>query len=91
MQKRHGLTPPAWVTPNVMKTLKLLKNFGFQIMFGVYKREQKCRLQGGQILEFSFSTKLSRAIIGTPCYNWLKGYKNFLVTLSHAIKNPALI
>ncbi|MCJ8747479.1 hypothetical protein PDJAM_G00153930 [Pangasius djambal] len=50
-EKKHGLSPPAWVTPDVMKTLKLLKNFGFQIMFGVYKREEKCRLQGGVLLE----------------------------------------
>ncbi|KAK2819650.1 hypothetical protein Q7C36_021296 [Tachysurus vachellii] len=50
-EKKHGLLPPAWVTPDVMKTLKLLKNFSFQIMFGVYKREEKCRLQGGVLLD----------------------------------------
>ncbi|KAM9493699.1 lysosomal acid phosphatase isoform 2-T2 [Clarias gariepinus] len=50
-EKIHGLSLPAWVTPDVMKTLKVLKNFGFQIMFGVYKREEKCRLQGGVLLD----------------------------------------
>ncbi|KAI5630255.1 lysosomal acid phosphatase precursor [Silurus asotus] len=50
-EMKHGLTPPAWVTPDVMKTLKLLKNFGFQTLFGVYKREEKCRLQGGVLLD----------------------------------------
>lgn len=50
-ESMHGLSLPAWVTPNVMETLKLLKNFGFQILFGVYKREEKCRLQGGLLVD----------------------------------------
>ncbi|TSY13802.1 Lysosomal acid phosphatase [Bagarius yarrelli] len=50
-EKMHGLSLPAWVTPDVMETLKLLKNFGFQILFGFYKREEKCRLQGGILLD----------------------------------------
>lgn len=41
------MTLPSWVTRDVMETLRRLKNFGFQIMFGVYKQEEKCRLQGG--------------------------------------------
>lgn len=45
------MKPPSWVTPNVMETLEVLKNFGFQIMFGVYKRKEKSRLQGGKRLE----------------------------------------
>ncbi|XP_060725427.1 lysosomal acid phosphatase-like isoform X2 [Tachysurus vachellii] len=49
-ERKHGLRPPAWVTPDVMKTLELLKNFSYQILFGVYKREKKCRLQGGVLL-----------------------------------------
>lgn len=50
-EKQHGLPPPDWVTPEVMSTLQFLKNFGFQIMFGVYKREEKSRLQGGLLLD----------------------------------------
>ncbi|KAK3509983.1 hypothetical protein QTP70_024326 [Hemibagrus guttatus] len=50
-EKKHSLSPPAWVTPDVMKTLKQLKNFSFQILFGVYKKEEKCRLQGGVLLD----------------------------------------
>jgi len=52
-QAKHGKSPPSWVTPDVMETLKVLKNFGFQILFGVYKRKEKCRLQGGESLFLS--------------------------------------
>ncbi|XP_026866282.2 lysosomal acid phosphatase [Electrophorus electricus] len=48
---KHGMVHPPWVTPEVMKTLSLLKNFCFQMMFGIYKREEKCRLQGGLLLD----------------------------------------
>ncbi|KAG9334524.1 hypothetical protein JZ751_007523, partial [Albula glossodonta] len=47
---QHNLTAPDWVTPEVMTNLRKLKNFSFQLMFGVYKREEKCRLQGGILL-----------------------------------------
>ncbi|KAL2088760.1 hypothetical protein ACEWY4_015659 [Coilia grayii] len=47
---QHNMTLPSWVTPEVMETLRRLKNFGFQIMFGVYKQQEKCRLQGGLLL-----------------------------------------
>lgn len=47
-QKMHGMKPPSWVTSDVMEKLEVLKNFGFQIMFGVYKRKEKSRLQGGE-------------------------------------------
>ncbi|XP_066514550.1 lysosomal acid phosphatase-like isoform X2 [Hoplias malabaricus] len=50
-EEKHGMTPPDWVTPEVMNTLQILKNFGFQIMFGTYKREEKSRLQGGLLLD----------------------------------------
>ncbi|XP_052416668.1 lysosomal acid phosphatase [Carassius gibelio] len=50
-EANHGMRPPDWVTSSVMETLKVLKNFGFQIMFGVYKRKEKCRLQGGLLLD----------------------------------------
>ncbi|XP_076864774.1 lysosomal acid phosphatase isoform X2 [Brachyhypopomus gauderio] len=50
-EEKHGKVPPSWVTPEVMKTLSLLKNFSFQMMFGIYKRVEKCRLQGGLLLD----------------------------------------
>ncbi|RXN17313.1 lysosomal acid phosphatase-like protein [Labeo rohita] len=50
-EAKHEKRPPDWVTPSVMETLKVLKNFGFQILFGVYKRNEKCRLQGGLLLD----------------------------------------
>lgn len=50
-EAQHGKKAPDWVTQDVMQTLKLLKNFGFQILFGVYKRKEKCRLQGGLLVD----------------------------------------
>ncbi|XP_016299408.1 lysosomal acid phosphatase-like isoform X1 [Sinocyclocheilus anshuiensis] len=50
-EAKHGMRPPDWVTSSVMETLKVLKNFGVQILFGVYKRKEKCRLQGGLLLD----------------------------------------
>ncbi|TRY85776.1 hypothetical protein DNTS_014586 [Danionella cerebrum] len=50
-EAKHGKPPPEWVTSDVMPTLKLLKDFGFQMLFGVYKRKEKCRLQGGLLVE----------------------------------------
>ncbi|XP_012670258.2 lysosomal acid phosphatase [Clupea harengus] len=47
---KHNMTAPSWVTPEVMEKLGRLKNFGFQLMFGVYKQKEKCRLQGGLLL-----------------------------------------
>ncbi|TMS11728.1 Lysosomal acid phosphatase [Larimichthys crocea] len=44
------MTPPDWVTPDVMKKLRKLKDFGFQVTFGVYKQQEKSRLQGGILL-----------------------------------------
>lgn len=49
-ESQHNLTAPDWVTDEVMSKLKFLKDFGFQIMFGVYKQTEKCRLQGGLLL-----------------------------------------
>ncbi|KAL0151824.1 hypothetical protein M9458_052825 [Cirrhinus mrigala] len=34
-----------------METLKVLNDFSYQILFGVYKREEKSRLQGGLLLD----------------------------------------
>uniref|UniRef100_A0A1A7WM44 Lysosomal acid phosphatase n=1 Tax=Iconisemion striatum TaxID=60296 RepID=A0A1A7WM44_9TELE len=49
-ESRHNLSAPDWVTPDVMEKLKILKDFGFQVIFGVYKRQEKSRLQGGMLL-----------------------------------------
>lgn len=49
-ESRHNLTAPDWVTPEVMEKLKFLKDFGFQVTFGVHKQEEKSRLQGGVLL-----------------------------------------
>uniref|UniRef100_A0AAY4B471 Lysosomal acid phosphatase n=1 Tax=Denticeps clupeoides TaxID=299321 RepID=A0AAY4B471_9TELE len=48
-ESRHNMTIPDWADADVMEKLRLLKNFGFNMMFGVYKREEKCRLQGGTL------------------------------------------
>ncbi|XP_018618689.1 lysosomal acid phosphatase [Scleropages formosus] len=49
-EQMHNMTLPPWVTPDVMEKLGILKDFSFQVMFGVYKSEEKCRLQGGVLL-----------------------------------------
>uniref|UniRef100_A0A673BKF3 Lysosomal acid phosphatase n=1 Tax=Sphaeramia orbicularis TaxID=375764 RepID=A0A673BKF3_9TELE len=49
-ESRHNKTPPHWVTPTIMEKLKVLKDFSFQITFGVYKQLEKSRLQGGILL-----------------------------------------
>ncbi|XDV43927.1 hypothetical protein PO909_012312 [Leuciscus waleckii] len=49
-EKNHGKSLPDWVTPDVMEQLKVLKDFSYQIMFGVYAQKEKCRLQGGLLL-----------------------------------------
>lgn len=49
-ESRHNKTLPPWVTPAVMEKLKVLKDFSFQITFGVYKQLEKSRLQGGILL-----------------------------------------
>ncbi|XP_048886328.1 lysosomal acid phosphatase isoform X1 [Brienomyrus brachyistius] len=50
-EAKHNLTLPPWVTPEVMEKLGELKDFGFRILFELYKREEKCRLQGGLLLD----------------------------------------
>ncbi|XP_062845794.1 lysosomal acid phosphatase-like [Trichomycterus rosablanca] len=50
-EKKHGMRLPDWVTSDVMKKLKVLNNFSFQFMFGLHKRKEKCRLQGGLLLD----------------------------------------
>uniref|UniRef100_UPI0037E91872 lysosomal acid phosphatase n=1 Tax=Semicossyphus pulcher TaxID=241346 RepID=UPI0037E91872 len=49
-ESRHNMSAPDWVTPEVMEKLQVLKDFGFQVMFGVYKQQEKSRLQGGVLL-----------------------------------------
>lgn len=46
----HNLSAPAWVTADVMEKLKTLKDFGCEAMFGIYKPQEKSRLQGGLLL-----------------------------------------
>uniref|UniRef100_A0A3B3YPR4 Lysosomal acid phosphatase n=1 Tax=Poecilia mexicana TaxID=48701 RepID=A0A3B3YPR4_9TELE len=46
-ESRHNMSAPDWVTPDVMEKLRFLKDFGFQLLFGVYKQQEKSRLQGG--------------------------------------------
>ncbi|KAM4537950.1 lysosomal acid phosphatase-like [Fundulus diaphanus] len=49
-ESRHNMSAPDWVTADVMDQLRFLKDFGFQIIFGVYKQQEKSRLQGGLLL-----------------------------------------
>ncbi|XP_015233620.1 PREDICTED: lysosomal acid phosphatase [Cyprinodon variegatus] len=49
-ESRHNLSAPDWVTPDVMEKLRFLKDFGFQVIFGVHKQQEKSRLQGGLLL-----------------------------------------
>ncbi|XP_046898498.1 lysosomal acid phosphatase [Hypomesus transpacificus] len=49
-ESKHNMSAPSWVTAEVMENLRKLKDFGFQIMFGVYKQQEKSRLNGGILL-----------------------------------------
>ncbi|KAF0045708.1 hypothetical protein F2P81_002237 [Scophthalmus maximus] len=49
-ESRHNMSAPDWVTPDVMGKLRVLKDFGFRAMFGVYNQQEKSRLQGGMLL-----------------------------------------
>ncbi|XP_061909986.1 lysosomal acid phosphatase isoform X3 [Entelurus aequoreus] len=49
-ESRHNMSAPDWVTPSVMEKLRFLKDFGFRVIFGVYKQQEKSRLQGGLLL-----------------------------------------
>ncbi|XP_029942979.1 lysosomal acid phosphatase-like [Salarias fasciatus] len=46
----HNMTPPDWVTPDVEQKLCVLKDFSYDVMFGVHKQVEKSRLQGGMLL-----------------------------------------
>ncbi|XP_047432440.1 lysosomal acid phosphatase-like [Mugil cephalus] len=49
-ESRHNKTAPEWVTPDVMGKLQFLNAFAFQVIFGLYKQQEKSRLQGGILL-----------------------------------------
>ncbi|KAF3706345.1 Lysosomal acid phosphatase [Channa argus] len=49
-QSLHNMSLPAWVTPDVMDKLNAFKDFALEILFGVYKQQEKSRLQGGILL-----------------------------------------
>ncbi|XP_008323550.1 lysosomal acid phosphatase [Cynoglossus semilaevis] len=46
----HNMTAPDWVTPDVMSQLKTIKDFELTSIFGLYKQQEKSRLQGGLLL-----------------------------------------
>ncbi|XP_026705144.1 lysosomal acid phosphatase [Athene cunicularia] len=50
-EQAHKMDLPVWVTPDVMARLKQLKDFGFEFLFGIHKRVEKARLQGGVLLD----------------------------------------
>ncbi|XP_074765569.1 lysosomal acid phosphatase isoform X4 [Athene noctua] len=50
-RQAHKMDLPVWVTPDVMARLKQLKDFGFEFLFGIHKRVEKARLQGGVLLD----------------------------------------
>ncbi|XP_077370492.1 lysosomal acid phosphatase isoform X2 [Festucalex cinctus] len=49
-ESRHNKSAPDWVTPSVWERLRFLKDFGLRVIFGVYKHQEKSRLQGGILL-----------------------------------------
>nr|XP_057941916.1 lysosomal acid phosphatase [Doryrhamphus excisus] len=63
-ESRHNMTAPTWVTPSVMEKLRFLKDFGFRVVFGVYKQQEKSRLQGGMLLG-EIVKNLSKAAVST--------------------------
>ncbi|XP_059831359.1 lysosomal acid phosphatase [Hypanus sabinus] len=50
-EQLNNKTVPSWVTPSVMERLRLLKEFSFHVAYGVYKQEEKSRLQGGMLVK----------------------------------------
>ncbi|XP_043938639.1 lysosomal acid phosphatase isoform X2 [Protopterus annectens] len=49
-EKLHNFSLPNWVTPAVMDRLQSLKDFSFEFLFGIYRKQEKSRLQGGVLL-----------------------------------------
>uniref|UniRef100_A0A3Q0SFD4 Lysosomal acid phosphatase n=1 Tax=Amphilophus citrinellus TaxID=61819 RepID=A0A3Q0SFD4_AMPCI len=64
-ESRHNMSLPDWASPDVMKKLQKLKDFGFQVIFGVYNQQEKSRLQGGMLLG-EIVKNLSRMAIPDP-------------------------
>ncbi|XP_052550835.1 lysosomal acid phosphatase [Tympanuchus pallidicinctus] len=50
-EQAHKMDLPSWVTPDVMTQMKQLKDFGFEFLFGIHRRVEKARLQGGVLLD----------------------------------------
>ncbi|XP_060639410.2 prostatic acid phosphatase-like [Anolis sagrei] len=51
VQKIHSHPVPAWATPQAMEQMKKLLGVALSAMFGVHKREEKSRLQGGVLVK----------------------------------------
>ncbi|XP_051283966.1 integral membrane protein GPR137C isoform X4 [Dicentrarchus labrax] len=64
-ESRHNMSAPDWVTPDVMEELRELNDFGLQVLFGIYKQQEKSRLQGG-ILLGEIVKNLSKMAIPDP-------------------------
>ncbi|KAJ8413117.1 hypothetical protein AAFF_G00106990 [Aldrovandia affinis] len=46
----HKMPQPSWVNQEVMETLEKINDFSYQILFGLYKKIEKSRVQGGVLL-----------------------------------------
>nr|XP_034985516.1 prostatic acid phosphatase-like isoform X2 [Zootoca vivipara] len=60
----HNLTLPVWATKEVRAKLAELTVLSLSSFFGIYKREEKARLQGGLLVK-NILEKLSRAAKGS--------------------------
>ncbi|XP_013925738.1 PREDICTED: prostatic acid phosphatase-like, partial [Thamnophis sirtalis] len=65
----HNYTLPEWATEDVMRKLTELTELSLSSLFGIYKREEKARLQGGRILidrivnQFYFQSYLKTSLL----------------------------
>ncbi|XP_072106206.1 lysosomal acid phosphatase-like [Mobula birostris] len=50
-EQLHNKTVASWVTPSVMERLRLFKEFTLHVAYGMYKQEEKSRLQGGMLVK----------------------------------------
>lgn len=64
-ESRHNMSAPDWASSDVMEKLQKLKDFGFQVIFGMYKQQEKSRLQGGMLLG-EIVKNLSRMAVPDP-------------------------
>nr|XP_016850163.1 PREDICTED: prostatic acid phosphatase-like [Anolis carolinensis] len=51
VQQIHSHPLPAWATPQAMGQMKQLMGLALSALFGVHKREEKSRLQGGVLVK----------------------------------------